>query len=123
MEGAARRAPLAGVALVVSALSLIGIPPLAGFIGKWDVTLDALRQQHFVPAAAISLGTLLSAVYYGRMVRTLFGAAVRTDAGQSPARPLMTAILLAGAAGCVLPFAFWGSLQAVVLRIAVLVRG
>ncbi len=123
MRGTGRRAPLAAAALIVSALSLIGIPPLAGFIGKWEVTLDALRERHFLHAAVIPLGTLLSAVYYGRMVRTLFCKSDPAGAVEARAKPLMAAILLVGAAGCIVPFAFWGSLEPVLMHIAGLVRG
>ncbi len=123
MRGAGRRAPLATAALIVSALSLIGLPPLAGFIGKWEVTLDALRERHFLHAAAIPLGTLLSAVYYGRMVRILYCKPDRADAAEPPAKPVTAMILVVGAAGCVVPFAFWGDLEPVLLRIAGLVRG
>ncbi len=122
MKGTARRAPLATLAFIASALSLIGVPPFAGFIGKWEITLDVLRQQHFVLALAIPLGTLLSAVYFGRMVQTLFSES-DSEAGQAAGGGRLTgAVLIAGAAGCLIPFLLWQQMAPVLLQIATSVR-
>jgi multicomponent Na+:H+ antiporter subunit D len=55
------RGPLVGAAFIVGALSVAGIPPAAGFIGK----LEVLRAAHDQPAVVILLllGAILSLVY------------------------------------------------------------
>jgi len=69
--GLARRAPWVAVPMVVCLMSLVGLPPLAGFIGKWWV-LVALGAQHntlgwFLVIAAV-LNTLFSLYFYMRIV-------------------------------------------------------
>ncbi len=122
LRGAGWRAPLATTALIVSALSLIGVPPLAGFVGKWEVTVSALRGQHFLPAAAIVYGTLLAVVYYGRMTRSLLAKPPGSNTPEHASGPLTRLALLTGIAGCLVPFFLWGGLMSVVLHIAELVR-
>ena len=55
------RGPLVGAAFIVGALSVAGVPPAAGFIGK----LEVLRAAHDQPALVILLllGAILSLVY------------------------------------------------------------
>ncbi len=122
LRGTARQAPLATLAFVASALSLIGLPPFAGFIGKWEITLDVLREQHFLHALAIPLGSLLSAVYMGRMVQTLFSEGQRQPGEPGGGGRLTGVVLIAGTAGCLLPFLLWQQMAPVLLQIATYVR-
>lgn len=123
MRGAGWQAPFAATVLIVSALSLIGIPPLAGFIGKWEVTLDALRNRHFLHSAVIPAGTLVSGVYYGRMVRILFSEPASHPVVKPGGGPLTRLVLVAGAAGCLVPFLLWNRMEPVLTHVANLVRG
>ncbi len=75
LNGAARRVPLAALALVLALLSLAGIPPLAGFMSKWQIFaagmasgLPLLTFLTFVAA----MNTLLSYAYYLPVVDALF---------------------------------------------------
>jgi formate hydrogenlyase subunit 3/multisubunit Na+/H+ antiporter MnhD subunit len=43
LQGTFRRHPLVAVAFVLALAGLIGVPPLAGFSGKWFMLLHALR--------------------------------------------------------------------------------
>lgn len=123
MRGAGWQAPLATTALIVSALSLIGVPPLAGFVGKWEVTVGALREEHLLPVAAIAFGTLLAVVYYGRMVRSLLSKPPASDVPEHPAGLFTRLVLLTGIAGCLIPFVFWGRLIAILMHVAEMIRG
>jgi len=121
MKGTGWRTPLAAAALIASALSLTGLPPLAGFIGKWEITVETLRERHFVHAAAIPFGTLLSAIYLGRMVRVVFGEAAPGGASREPGGLLTGLVFVMGTAGCLVPFVLWDSMWSVVLHVASLV--
>ncbi len=123
MQGAGWRAPWATTAFMIGALSLIGLPPLAGFIGKWEVTLDALRQRQWLAAAAIPFGTLLSAIYYGRMVRAMFSKAESDEVHQKTGGAVTALVLGVGAAGCLVPFLLWGGIAPILLQIAGIIRG
>ncbi|ETX14258.1 oxidoreductase [Roseivivax halodurans JCM 10272] len=55
-------------AFAIAAISLIGLPPTAGFVGKW-LLLDGLIDRGAWPwVALVLLGTVLSAAYLARVV-------------------------------------------------------
>ncbi len=63
--GLVRRIPLAAVLFLVAALSLAGIPPLSGFVGKLALVSAGLGAQEYVIIAVsllVSVGTLFSMV-------------------------------------------------------------
>jgi multicomponent Na+:H+ antiporter subunit D len=70
LAGAARRMPWTLAALVVAALSLIGVPGTAGFISKWYLLTAALQEGLLGPplVAVIVLGSLMAVVYVWRIV-------------------------------------------------------
>lgn len=65
-------APWTMMVFVVGGLSLIGIPPLCGFYGKWYVLSSAVEQEAWVFVAAIIVGSLATAVYVFRIFEQLF---------------------------------------------------
>lgn len=61
--GLARRSPILGLALFVGLLSLAGVPPLAGFFGKFMV-LAAAYEQGLLWAFFIGVGFVAVSLYY-----------------------------------------------------------
>lgn len=62
------------LAMGLAAVSLIGLPPSGGFVGKW-LMLEAAASSAFWPLAlVVVVGTLLSAAAMARMVGRLFSA-------------------------------------------------
>jgi len=75
LRGAARRNPVAAAAFVVGALSLVGIPPLPGFMAKLYLAQSALASpEGWLVVPVILLGTVLGAMYYLPALATLFGS-------------------------------------------------
>ena len=77
MTGAGRRDPLSGVAFLVGAFSMIGIPLFAGFITKLTLTQAALGHgsvKCVLALIVIIVSTVLNALYYIPTVSTLFSA-------------------------------------------------
>jgi NADH-quinone oxidoreductase subunit N len=74
LAGAGRRHPMVAVPFVFGALSLMGFPPTAGFIGKWYVFKAALSAgDAFLWAVIIGvLTSVIGAYYYLRIVVYLF---------------------------------------------------
>ena len=70
--GAAQRAPLTMAAFTVAALSLVGVPPMAGFFSKWYLLRGALEADAPSFAAVILVSSLLSAVYFFRVVEQIY---------------------------------------------------
>ena len=70
LAGAARRMPWTMAALVVAALSLIGVPGTAGFISKWYLLSAALQEGALgvLLVGVIVAGSLMAVVYIWRIV-------------------------------------------------------
>jgi multicomponent Na+:H+ antiporter subunit D len=79
------REPLLSATVVVAGLSLVGIPPLVGFFGKWYVLVGALEAGRTEFAALIVIASLGTVAYVFRILEKLYFAP-RTDA-LPPARP------------------------------------
>src|SRR5438093_1570336 len=66
--GLARRHPVLAAALGLFLLSLVGIPPLAGFVGKFYVFGAAVRAGYFWLAVIGVLNSAAAAYYYLRII-------------------------------------------------------
>jgi NADH-quinone oxidoreductase subunit N len=77
--GMARRAPLAAAAMLVLMLSLAGIPPTAGFLGKWYLFGAAIRAGFTWLAVAAVINSAISLYYYIRVVVTMYLKEPETD--------------------------------------------
>ena len=72
LSGWGYRFPFLGVCLTVSLLSLAGIPPTLGFLGKYLVFLHAVEHGHLSLALVGIAASLVGAVYYLRVVYVLY---------------------------------------------------
>ena len=68
---------LAGIAFVVGALSMIGIPFMAGFVSKMYFAAASLEMpgKTFPALAVLSVSTVLNALYYIPAIMVLFSGA------------------------------------------------
>ncbi len=71
-DGLAQRSPLAAAMLTIAFLSLIGIPPLAGFFGKFFLFGAAIKSGLAWLAIAGVINSVISAAYYLEVVRRMF---------------------------------------------------
>lgn len=71
-EGVGRFSPALGVAMVVFLLSLVGVPPLAGFVGKLLLFGAALNTGHSVLAVVAIGNSVLSLAVYLRIVAPMY---------------------------------------------------
>jgi multicomponent Na+:H+ antiporter subunit D len=72
MAGIGRRMPWTMTAFTVGALSMIGVPPTAGFLGKWFMLMAAMQASQWFAVAVIVLSTLLNAGYFLPILLTAF---------------------------------------------------
>jgi multicomponent Na+:H+ antiporter subunit D len=72
LDGIGRRMPLTMTAFTIGALSLIGIPPLAGFVSKWYIFAGAAQAGQGLAIAVLALSTLLNAAYFLPIVHAAF---------------------------------------------------
>jgi NADH-quinone oxidoreductase subunit N len=72
LSGLARTNPLVALAMVIFMFSLAGVPPMAGFFGKYFIFLAAVNA-HMVPLAVIGvLTSVIAAYYYIRIVKVMY---------------------------------------------------
>jgi NADH-quinone oxidoreductase subunit N len=70
-RGLARRSPLAAASLLVLLLSLAGIPPTAGFMGKYFLFAAAVGKGMVLLAVAGAVNSVISLFYYFRIGRAI----------------------------------------------------
>ncbi|MFQ5542905.1 MAG: NADH-quinone oxidoreductase subunit N [Nitrospiria bacterium] len=71
-KGLARRYPIVGVSFILFGLSLIGIPPTAGFVGKLFLFNAAIQGGFYWLAIIAALNSAVSLFYYFRLVRIMY---------------------------------------------------
>lgn len=72
LRGLGEKMPLTAMALVVAMLALAGVPPTAGFVGKWQIALAALQAELPFLLVVIIAGGLLVLAYAVRVINVLF---------------------------------------------------
>lgn len=96
LAGLGTARPLAAGVLAASLLSLVGIPPLAGFVGKLLPMLAAIDAGFAWLAVAMAANTVLSLFYYLRAVAPMVFEAPRGPVAMLGPRAV-AAMLVAGA--------------------------
>ena len=71
-RGLSARAPLVAWAMVIFLVSLAGIPPVAGFFGKWLLFTAVIEQGYYWLALVGLLNSVVSLYYYARIVKAMF---------------------------------------------------
>ncbi len=64
MDGLGRRMPITYLAFFLGSLSIIGMPPLGGFISKWNLLLGAVEGDQLVLIVVLLVSSLLNAAYF-----------------------------------------------------------
>src|SRR5499425_2485732 len=72
IAGLFTRAPIEAVLMLVFLLSLAGIPPLAGFWGKYFIFLSLIESGHYALAALAVLYSVFGLYYYLRIANAMF---------------------------------------------------
>lgn len=71
-EGMGRKMPFTMAAFTIGALSMIGLPLTVGFVSKWYLVLGALKADLWIIVAVILVSSLLTAVYFWRVVEKIY---------------------------------------------------
>jgi len=74
-NGLFKKNPLAAVAMTVALLSLAGIPPLAGFFGKYFLFYKAIQASQVYVVLLAVLASLSGVYYYLRVIIAMFSEA------------------------------------------------
>ncbi len=71
MAGLYQRAPVEAVLMLLFLLSLAGIPPAAGFLGKFYIFLSLIESQHYALASLGVLYSLFGLYYYLKIANSM----------------------------------------------------
>jgi multicomponent Na+:H+ antiporter subunit D len=72
LRGIGRAMPWTTLALLIAVLSIVGLPPTAGFLGKWYIALGALDAGRPGFAVVVLGGALLIFIYFARMLNAFY---------------------------------------------------
>ena len=114
-----RRAPLLTLAMAIFLLSLMGIPPLIGFMAKLYVFAAIIERgsDYYWYAVAGALNAAVAAYYYARVLKTMVIDEELVPEGGQPRPPMVlatsdsVALSLFAAANLVPMLFFWSAIE------------
>jgi NADH-quinone oxidoreductase subunit N len=96
LAGLMRKSPGHALLMLLFLASLAGIPPTAGFLGKYYIFLSLIETGHYVLAVVATLYVAVAIYYYFRIVRSMF---VSEPADREPAASSFGLRVALGATG------------------------
>ena len=78
MDGLGRKMPITYFAFFLGSLSIIGMPPLGGFLSKWQLVIGAVQADQLVLVAVLLISSLLNAAYFFPIVYRGFFAPAKS---------------------------------------------
>ena len=81
IAGLVHRHPAYAFLMLIFLLSLAGIPPTAGFLGKYYIFLALIQTRHYALAVVATLYAAVAIYYYFKIVRSMF---IREEADKTP---------------------------------------
>jgi len=91
LSGMGRQLPITMAAFSIGALSMIGVPLMAGFTTKWYLAIGAIEAGSYAILAVIGISTLLNAAYF---IPILYKAYFEPPAGDHPVEEVSYAIVV-----------------------------
>ncbi len=125
LKGVFRKQPLTMAALVVGALSIIGVPPTCGFFSKWYLISGGIEAGHYGFVAALLFSSLINAVLFFRIFEISFFEPFSSHHHGPPAERIneapvsMLASLLVAAAGLLILGLYSGDLVTKIIEFAI----
>ncbi len=100
LAGIGKRMPVTMVIFGVGALSIVGLPPMAGFFSKWNIVYAAIEGQSWISLATILVSTLLNTTYFIPVLYIAFFKEEKTEfaketSGEAPKLMLFAMVVSA----------------------------
>lgn len=118
--GLGRRGPygaILGITMTIFLLSLTGIPPFVGFIGKFYLFSAVIDAKLYWLAIVGIVNSVISLYYYMRIVKAIFFDSVTGETAVPPVGKQLTAILILLALAAVILGLYWQPIANVVASI------
>lgn len=111
--GMGKRAPVIALALTLCLISLIGMPPAAGFMAKFYIFSSAVQHDLLWLVVIAAINSVISAFYYLRVVKVMwFGEAPSDEKVPSSGAPRFALLV------CCLGVLVLGIIPGIVMRLA-----
>ena len=107
LHGIGRRMPWTMTAFTIGALSMIGVPPTAGFVSKWYILAGAFQADNLVAIFTIIASTVLNAAYFLPIIFMVWFAEERPGGKEHGEAPLLVVAALTFTALLTLAFFFF----------------
>ena len=88
------------VAFTIGAMSMIGVPPTAGFFSKWYLVRGGIQAGNWIFIVVILISSLLTAIYFFRMIEHVYRDESQNEnapepVGEAPASMFVPTVVLA----------------------------
>jgi multicomponent Na+:H+ antiporter subunit D len=94
LRGAWQQMPWTCFAFALASISVIGIPPTAGFISKWYLILGNIEGGNYLYVVILLAGSILAAVYCLRVIYYMFFQSGKEGAWERTARDAPPSMLV-----------------------------
>ena len=91
-----KKSPGYAVLMLIFLLSLAGIPPTAGFLGKYYIFWSLIEAQAYTLAVIATLYVAVAIYYYFRIVRSMFVGEVHDKAPMATSFGMRVALVASG---------------------------
>jgi proton-translocating NADH-quinone oxidoreductase chain N len=72
LKGVHYKRPFLSVSFLILSLGMIGMPPLNGFLSKWQMVMATMASGAYISSLAIIIGGFLALLYYSRIIVVFF---------------------------------------------------
>ena len=101
LRGLGPKYPLISIAMVALLVSLTGLPPTAGFYGKYLLFVEGVNAELIWLVIVAALNSVVSLFYYFRIAKALFLETSEEDAPAALTSPVFTGVVLLLSAGSI----------------------
>jgi len=117
------RSPWASVMMMIFLFSLTGLPPFAGFIGKFYLFAEVMRREWYWLAIVGVVNSVISLYYYMKVAKALYFTKAPEGAGSLPVPALQLVAMALLAVPTVVLGVMWGPLKDVADRAVTVIAG
>lgn len=109
LRGIGRRMPWTMAGFTVGALSMIGVPPTAGFVSKWYILAGSFQAENLLAIFTIIASTVLNAAYFLPIVYVAWFTCEEEGAKEHGEAPLFVVLAVISTALLTLGFFFFNA--------------
>jgi len=107
-DGLSRKNPVLCAFMVLTLISLTGLPPTAGFVGKFYIFAELFKHQQFYWLAVVAiLNSVVSLFYYFKIVKSMYLADPDAADNKIDAHPVVNWSIILFSSQNILFFLYW----------------